>query len=151
MLFKRRQVLCTNCGFFCWRIQHVSGEGSSRFEEIDRRYREEFQAANPDYRGEEIDPDDEEYRIYCLRRLWFLAPHYKGRQEYVDADDIRKSRQCLYYIGYQPAFGPAEHKELKREVETRRAIFKAAVIGAIIGASAAIIVQLLYLLIAPSP
>ena len=148
MLFKRKQVLCTNCGFFCWRVQHESGEGPSRFQEISRRFRQEFQDANPRYKDVEIDPDSEEYRVYCLRRIWFLAQHQEGRPEYVDADDIRKLRQCPYYIGYEPAFGPEEHKELKRESETSRNIRNATLLGAAIGAGVAIIVQLLYILFA---
>lgn len=149
MLFKRKQVLCTKCGFFCWRIQHESGEGPSRFGEISSRYRQEFQAANPAYKDVDVDPDGEEYQIYCIRRRWFLAPHREDRPEYVDAYDIRKTRQCPYYIGYQPAFGPEEHKELKREAENNRNIRNATLLGAVIGATAAIIVQLLYIIIVP--
>ena len=144
ILFKRKNVFCTNCGFFCWLIQHESGEGPSRFGEISSRYRQGFQAANPAYEDVGIYPDGEEHQIYCLRRQWFLAPHREDRPEYVDADDIRKTRQCPYYIGYQPAFGPEEHKELKREAESNRNIRNAALFGAAIGAGAAIIVQLLY-------
>ena len=150
MLFKRKQVFCSNCGFLCWLVQHESGEGPSRFREIGRRYRQEFQAANPGYRDVDTDPESgEAYIVYCLRRQWFLAQHREGRPEYINADDIRESRQCPYYIGYQPAFGPEEHKELKREVETNRNIRNAALLGAVVGALAAIIVQLLYILLAP--
>jgi len=148
-MFRGKQVICTNCGFFCWRIQHASGEGPSRFGEISSRYRQGFQAANPAYKEVDIDPDDQEYQIYCLRIRWFLAPHREDRPEYVDANDIRKPRQCPYYIGYQPAFGPEEHKELKREAETNRNIRNATLLGAAIGAAAAIIVQLLYIIIVP--
>jgi len=76
-----------------------------------------------------------------------LAQHREGRPEYVEAGDIRRSRQCPYYIGYQPAFGPEEHKELKREADANRNIRNAALLGAVIGASVAIIVQLLYILL----
>lgn len=149
MLFKRKQVLCTKCGFFCWHIQHASREGPSRFGEIYHRFRQGFQAANPNYRDSDIDPEyDEENRINCLRRQWFLAQHREGRPEYVEADDIRRLRQCPYYIGYQPAFGPEEHKELKREADANRNIRNAALLGAVIGAGVAIIAQLLYILFA---
>jgi len=149
MIFKRKRVLCSNCGFLCWYIQHASGEGSYRFQEVGQRTRNDFQAST--FGGAEEDPETEEYyHFYCLRRQWIWALGSKLRPDYANADDVRKLRQCVYYMDYQPAFGPEEHKELKREAETRRIIFKAAVIGAIIGASAAIIVQLLYLLFAPS-
>ncbi|MCJ7633699.1 hypothetical protein MUP77_15075 [Candidatus Bathyarchaeota archaeon] len=147
MLFKRKQVLCTNCGFFCWHVQHESGEGSVRFVEIGVRFRQEFQAANPRYKSVGADNEySEEYRVYCLRRQWFLG-QLDGRPEYVNADDIRKSRQCPYYITYQPAFGPEEHKELKREAETNRTVRNAVLLGAVIGAGAAIVAQVLYILL----
>ena len=150
MLFKRKQVLCSNCGFLCWYIQHVSGEGPYRREELGQYYRKEFQAGN--FGGEEENHEtDENYNICCLRKQWVWAPRNKLRPDYVDADDIRKPRQCVYYIGYQPAFGPEEHKELKREAETKRNIRNATLIGAGIGAGAAIIAQMLYLLFATSP
>lgn len=150
MLFERKKVLCADCGFFCWYIEHVSEEGPFRFQEIGHRYRKEFQAANPNYSGEQISPEDEEYRIYCLRRQWFFSSiHIGGRPEYIDANDIRNSRQCPYYICYQPAFGPEEHKELKREAESNRNIRNAVLLGAAVGAVAAIIVQLLYIFIVP--
>ena len=146
MRFKKKQVLCSNCGFLCWYIQHVSGEGPYRWAELSQYYREEFQTGN--FGGEEDNQEtDENYHICCLRRQWVWAPHIKGRRDYVNADDVRKPRQCVYYIGYQPAFGPEEHKELKREEETRRIIRNATLKGAAIGASAAIIAQLLYVLL----
>lgn len=147
MSFKRKQVLCTNCGFFCWCVQHESGEGLSRFVEMGTRFRKGFQATNPLYKAVDIDSEyHEEHRVYCLRRQWFLG-QYKGRPEYVNADDIRKSRQCPYYIAYQPAFGPEEHKELKREAETNRTVRNAVLLGAVIGAGSAIVAQVLYILL----
>jgi len=147
MLFAIKQVLCTNCGFFCSHVQHESGEGSVRFVEIGTRFRQEFQVANPHYKATDIDLEyGEEWRVYCLRRQWFLG-QYKGRPEYVNADDIRKSRQCPYYITYQPAFGPEEHKELKREAETNRTVRNAVLLGAVIGACSAIVAQVLYILL----
>jgi len=149
-MFVKKLVLCSKCGFLCWYIQHESGEGPFRWRELNKHYREQFQAGN--FGGEEDDLEyNEHLNISCLRRQWVWAPHNRLRSDYVDADGVRERRQCAYYIGYQPAFGPEEHKELKREEETRRSMFKAAIVGAIIGASAAIAVQLLYLLFASSP
>ena len=146
MLLKRKQVLCSNCGFLCWFIQHVSGEGPYRLQEVSKHARKDFQATT--FSGMEEHPETEEdYTFHCLRRQWVLTSGSKLRSDYENADDVRKPRRCVYYIDYQPAFGPEEHKELKREAETRRTIFKATVSGAVIGASAAIIAQLLYLVL----
>ena len=143
MLFKRKWVLCSNCGFLCWDIQHVSGEGPHRLEEVSQSARNVFQSSS--FGGTVEDPETKEYfEFHCLRRQWVFAPHNKLRPDYLNADDIRKVRLCVYNIRYEPAFGPEEHKELKREAETRSAIFRATLLGAIIGACAAIAAQLLY-------
>jgi hypothetical protein len=150
MLFKRKQVLCSNCGFLCWYIQHASGEGPYRLEEVRKRARNDFQAGT--FNGTSEDQETEEdYQFHCLRRQWVWAPGSKLRPDYVEAEDVRKKRQCVYYIEYQPAFGPEEHKELKREAETRATILRAALLGALIGAAAAIIAQLLYAFFVPFP
>ena len=146
MLFKKRQVLCSSCGFFCWQTQHVSGEGPYKWEEVGQSYREGFQAGK--YMGQEEDGEAEEfYHVSCLRRQWvWTGGGSKLRPDYANADDLRKSRRCVYYVSYEPAYGPEEHKELKREAETRRTILisslSSGLIGALIGATAAIIVRL---------
>jgi hypothetical protein len=135
----------------CWFIQHASGEGPYRFQEVNKRVRNDFQAGT--FNGTSEDQEaEEDYQFHCLRRQWVWAPHNRIRPDYVEAEDVRKTRQCVYYIEYQPAFGPEEHKELKREAETNRNIRNATLIGAAIGAGAAIIAQLLYyILFAPFP
>lgn len=73
------------------------------------------------------------------------------RGDYVDVDALTQPRKCPYYVDYVPGFDPEEHKERKRDVDTRRTIFKATITGAAIGAAAAIVAQLLYLPFAASP
>jgi hypothetical protein len=134
----------------CWYIQHVSGEGPYRLEEVGKHARNNFQAAT--YNGVEENPEtQEDYRFHCLRGQWVLTSGSKLRSDYENADDVRKPRRCAYYTGFQPGFGPEEHKELKRDQETRQAIVKASLIGAAIGASAAIIAQLLYIRLTTMP
>jgi len=146
MLLKRKQVLCSNCGFLCWFIQHVSGEGPYRLQEVSKHARKDFQATT--FGGMEEHPETEEdYTFHCLRRQWVLTSGSKLRSDYENADDVRKPRRCVYNIDYQPAFGPEEHKELKREADANRNIRNAALLGAVIGAGVAIGVQLLYILL----
>lgn len=146
MLFKRKQVLCSDCGFFCWRVQHASGEGPYRFEELGRHTRDDFQVGNFSGSGEDQD-SQEYYQVHCLRRQWLWSQYIKKAPHYVDVESIRQPRKCVYYIHYQPAFGPEEHKELKREAETRRTMLISSLlsglIGALIGAAAATIVYLI--------
>lgn len=54
-------------------------------------------------------------------------------------DEIIQSRQCRYYIKYHPGYTPAEHKELISEARTRLTIIIATLLGASVGAAAAII------------
>jgi hypothetical protein len=141
MLFRKKLVLCTNCGFFCWHVQHVSGEGPFRLVEISKRFRQEFQSGR-EKGGED---DDEYYNVSCIRGQWIWSPSFKGTLDYVDAEGLQKPRKCLFYMNYQPGFGPEEHKMLKRESDTARDMRKATLIGAVIGAVAAILAQMLYM------
>jgi len=148
MLLKRRQVLCSNCGFLCWFVQHVSGEGPYKHKEIGKHARTDFQAGT--FKGTTEDSEAEEYYHFgCIRNQWVWTSGSKFRSDYANADDVRKPRKCVYYISYEPAFGPEEHKELRREAETNRNIRNAVLLGAAIGAGAAIIIQLLYIFLLP--
>jgi hypothetical protein len=150
VLFKRKRVFCRNCGFLCWQTQHLSGEGPYKYEELPQVWRDEFQTDKFKGSGEDA-ADEEYYQIYCLRKQWVWTLGGKTGPYYVDINDVKQLRQCVYYIDYQPGFGPEEHKELKREADTTRAIRNATFLGAIIGATAAIIAQLLYVLITHQP
>jgi len=144
-------VRCMNCGFLSWRFYPPDEGKPSRIAECTPYWRDRIQ--NERNLGPPVDPETgEESALCCIRRQWMLFPHMRSSDlGYIGFDELLEPRKCPYYIRYQPAFGPEEHKELKREDETRRSMFKAAIIGAIIGASAAIVVQLLYLLFASSP
>ncbi len=145
MLFQRKQILCTNCGFLCWFIQHVSGEGSYKHWEIGKHIRNDFQAGTFSGVTENAETE-EDLHFCCLRYQWVWTSGSKSRSDYANADDVRKPRRCIYYIGYQPSFSPEEHKELQREAQTRATVFKATLLGALIGAASAILAQILYLI-----
>lgn len=146
MLLKGKQVLCSSCGFLAWRTYW--GEQSQRLEEFRPVFREKVKAG--DFKGEIEDHErDEVSKIHCIREQWRFAPHITGGLEgyYCDVEVVRQSRQCPYYIKYEPGFGPEEHKELKRQAETWRIMIItglcSAVVGGFIGAAAAIIVRLI--------
>jgi len=150
MLFKRKHVLCTNCGFLCWRYAPPDEVGPSSIAECPPYWRTRIQTSKD--LGPSQDPETGEIvTINCIRRQWIFAPHIKSSElDYIDVNTLTKPRKCPYYINYQPGFRPEEHKELKREAETRITIRKATLLGAIIGSCAAIIAQLLYVLLTQS-
>jgi len=144
-----KKVLCSECGFLCWHVQHESGEGSVRIGTVWSSYRKSFQAGEERGRYEVYDPDNEETGdLGCLRGLWHWAYSSKVNSESVNTEELRKSRDCSYYIKYEPAYTPEEHKELQREQYTNRmlrnAILLAAAVGGAIGAAGAIAAQLIY-------
>ncbi len=146
MFFMRKSVLCSNCGFFCWSthsIGYIKGS-PARIDEINSYFRNNFQQGSFD--GVYEDGDRIEIsEPYCLRNQWVWAPDIQA-EPYSDSAKMRVARYCIYYIRYQPGFHPEEHKELERDAQTRSTVFKATIIGAVIGASAAILAQLLYAL-----
>jgi len=150
MLLKRRYVLCSNCGFLGWRTELPDGSWKAdKLFECGRHARQSFQAG--EFNGEEDDCETgESHKLHCLRLQWTLLPHaISPKMNWVDANTIRQPRRCLYYIKYEPASGPDEHKELKRGAESNRSIRNAPLLGAAIGAGVAIIVQLLYIFLVP--
>lgn len=143
----KNQVFCSNCGFLGWLT--VFEDGSTRADksvECRPKAREDFQTGK--FSGEQQYSDREELdKIYCYRMQWLFVPRAVDlNRNWVDANVIRRPRQCPYYMKYEPGFGPEEHKELKREAETRRTIIISSLfsglIGAMIGAGVAIIAQL---------
>jgi len=86
-------------------------------------------------------------RVYCIRNQWLMIPRDKGDlgRFYTGFRDVMKLRKCVLYKKYIPGFSPEEHKELQKEEKTRKTIFKATLIGAVIGALAAIIALVVYL------
>ncbi len=146
-----RKVLCSDCGFLCWNIEDESGEGFTRTGTVRKSSRESFQEGKSDGQNELWAPD---YRgtcsLGCLRGLWNWT-HPASTQvssESVTAEELRKQRKCIYFAKYDPGHSPEEHKELKRESDTRRALVNATLWGALIGAGAAIAAQIVYALLA---
>lgn len=147
MLFLTRHVLCSKCGFLGWLT--VFEDGSAKVEKLAEcrpKAREDFQTGK--FNGEEQYSDVEKLvRIHCYRMQWVFAPHAAElTRKLEDANTVRQPRRCPYYIKYEPGFGPEEHKELKRESDTRRIIvissIISAIIGAVIGSALTIIVNL---------
>ncbi len=59
---------------------------------------------------------------------------------------IKQERECLFFMLYQPGYTPDEHRELQREKTNQRTLLRASILGAVIGASAAILAQLIWAL-----
>ncbi len=150
MLWKRK-VSCTNCGFLYWETigRFFTDEPEQyRPEEITELEREEMKDID-------IEPPYSPYleneetrgisRLACLRNQWVMLPEAKRSGYYSSIEEVTRDRKCVYYMKYIPGFNPEEHKELQREEKTRKTIFKATLIGAIIGALAAIVAQVVYL------
>lgn len=144
--FKRKLVCCIECGFLSWRFYPPHEGAPGTIAECSPYWRDHIE--NERNLGPLPEPGtNEEHELCCLRRQWALAEHIRSRQlNYIDFDELLAPRNCLYYVKYQPGYGPEEHKELKREADTRNIIFKAALLGAIIGACAAIFAQIIYVL-----
>ena len=145
MRFRRKQVKCTNCGFFCWEFYRPEDGSPTKIVECPTYWRDRIQTKKD--LGSLEDPETGEgIKALCLRRQWIFALHMKSSERnYIDVDRLVQPLKCTFYIKYQPSFSPEEHKELIRDAETRRIVFKAAVIGAVIGACAAIFAQILYI------
>ena len=144
-----KKVLCSECGFLCWHVQHESGEGPIRICTVRSSDRKRFQAGEERGRNEVYDPEHAEIcDLGCLRGLWHWAYTSNVNSESVNSEELRKSRDCSYYIKYEPAYTPEEHKELQRERHTNRllrnAILLGAAVGGAMGAAGAIAAQLIY-------
>jgi len=145
MLFGRKQILCTNCGFLYWEFYRPTDGSPTKRVECPTYWRNRIQTKN-DLGSLENHETGEGINVRCLRGQWFFAPHIKSPDlDYIDVNRLVQPRECIFYIKYQPGFSPEEHKELIRDAETRKTVFKAALLGAVIGACAAIFAQILYI------
>ena len=149
MLWKRK-VSCTNCGFLYWGTigRFFPDEDESEQcipKEINEWEREEINDGDyvPYLKNEETGGIT---RLSCLRNQWVVLPEAKSSGYYSSVEEITQNRKCIFYMKHIPGFNPEDHKELQREEKTRKTIFKATLIGAIIGASAAIVAQVVYLI-----
>ncbi len=145
--------ICKDCGFLCWDVSHIADEWADtiRYDELPEVWRRKENLEKYTESGIFEDVNHSEInKVSCLRKQWiFGRPVILGDDtSYVGYESIFTPRNCTYYIKYQPGFTPEEHKELKREKDTNRTIRNATIIGAGIGATAAIVAQLLYALIA---
>ena len=151
VLFARKQIWCTNCGFFCWEF-YASEDGSrTKIVECDTYWRNRIQTKK-DLGSQEDSETGEGIQPLCLRRQWIFSTHIRSSDfNYTNIDGLVQPRNCIFYIKYQPSFSPEEHKELQREGNTTQAIRNATLWGAAIGAIAAILAQLLYAIITRKP
>ena len=138
MIFKRKNVLCSKCGFLGWPETSYSSPITEPQSECPPLKREQFQ------NGLNIEARDMRIHIvsslFCHRLQWAMTRSKEGNDNHLLLqDEIRQSRQCRYYIKYHPGYTPAEHKELISETKTRRTIIFATLLGALVGAAAAII------------
>ena len=160
VIFKSKNVLCSNCGFLGWYVIRPISLGvpvtiESELE-CGPRIREDFQKGvdvgkpENEVKGETVSGRiKEKPMLFCHRRQWTLTWSKEGNDNYSSQPgEIRQSRQCRYYNNYHPGYTPAEHKELIREARMKRTMVFAtlggALVGASIGALAAFIAELLF-------
>lgn len=152
MWLKRKKVLCSQCGFLGW--QNIAPDGSYLSSEVMTcvpEARDKFQAG--EFNGKaKADPDGNYSLLRCHALQWRLDPSITKQTGFFSPPEtIRQPRQCRQYVKYDPAYSPQDHKDLRREAETRRTIIKASLLAALIGATAAIVAQILLGPHAPSP
>jgi hypothetical protein len=85
-------------------------------------------------------------RLACRRYLWHTEIPEKLTPPQI-FEIINRERECLFFISYQPGYAPNEHRELQREKANQRVLLRASLIGAAIGASAAILAQVIWALV----
>ncbi len=147
MWSRKKQILCTGCGFLVWGFYDPFEGTRTRVIECPPYWRARIQHEKD--LGELEDPHTgERIDLICTRRQWLWSPPVDTKLGHMDVDTLVQRRRCGYYVGYEPGFGPEEHKELKRDADTRTAVVRATLIGAGIGAAAAIVAQVLYAVIA---
>jgi len=145
-----KKVLCRDCGFLCWAVSYLRDpqETTIKLKELSEVTRRNI--ADGKLKGNWDDTEEvEHYRIICFRRQWFWGPGNKDpRYKFIGNDELNQPTKCHYFTEYEPACGPEEHKQLRRErdvvKETRNAILWGAAVGGAMGAGGAIAAQLIY-------
>lgn len=124
---KKQEHRCVDCGFLCFRML-PSIEGSmAEYTECTLKYRQDLAEGQPFYLE----------NMTCFRKQWSVGQ----KSNYIMAEH----RVCAYFLKYIPGYDPQEHKDIIHRKETTRAMQKATLMGAGIGAGAAIAAQLLYI------
>jgi hypothetical protein len=145
-----KKVLCSDCGFFCRIKRYPIFEGSRRsseYIEITEDARSLFQQQHPSFLCDYNDMEGS-VSITCRRKQFLLATkEYRGSPLPTSTpEEIRLLHRCSCYVDYNAGYSPDEHKELYREIENRKSLRNATLLGAGIGAGAAIVTQIAYLL-----
>lgn len=83
---------------------------------------------------------------FTCRRLQWSTDFPKQLTASQIFNTIKQERGCLYFYPYQPGYTPDEHRELQKEKANQRTLLRATILGAAIGASAAILAQLIWAL-----
>jgi len=152
---RTRRTRCTQCGFLGWDVTGPDETTPIGWWELHDYWRNRL-SGEPE-KGYSVEPDTEySFTVGCRRGQWRFSTFVKGtdsRMRLVNAETLAldKPRQCPYYMRYEPGFGPDEHKELKRDQDTQKVVWRAALLGALIGASVAIAAQILYIAYGPQP
>ena len=141
-----KKVCCVNCGFLHWAISDARDEFGAtirRTELID--YWRDRLLGGGHFDGSSQENEDI-FTISCLRNQWIFSKSIRSSKDirYIDTKALASTRKCLYFMRYEPGFGPEEHKDIQARAQDRKALFRATLIGAIIGAIAAIAAQLIY-------
>ncbi len=148
-----KKVSCANCGFLHWAISDARDEfgATIRRTELIEYWRSRLLGGGH-FDGSSQENEDV-FTISCLRNQWIFSksiPSSNKDVRYADTKALSSIRKCLYFMRYEPGFGPEEHKDIQARAQDRGALFKATLIGAIIGAIAAIAAQLIYAIVTRS-
>jgi hypothetical protein len=138
-----KKLVCTECGFLGWLsitdplVKEVAGWYRNKIKDGTASGQEHFG-----------DVPRIPHTLYCHRKQWTYTKRETGiKWYYDDISQINQSRSCSYYYEYHPGYNPEEHKELKRDRANRKTIRNATLLGACIGATAAIVAQLIYVIV----
>ena len=141
--FKKHGVNCTDCGFLGWQSSN-SDDGTITGKWECNQHRRNLIKTKKEL-GDNVDPDTgDSINLTCSRSQWFFVTRIGNPTfNFITIDDLISPRECSLFLKYEPGFKPEEHKELLRDYKTRVIVFKATIIGAIIGAVAAIAAQII--------
>jgi len=137
----RKKVQCVNCGFLSM-LPPEDLRSKMATSPKDHFYREYLEIGRQAI-AKETPPLPQ--GLLCRRFLWNMEVP-KGQTETQIFEILNRERECLFFIAYQPGYTPNEHRELQREKANQRTILRASILGAAIGASAAILAQLVWAL-----